>query len=455
MAMGRLWRQGTVLLWAMAAAVAQAQSQSASPPAGGAAVGEVTFSRGVGFAQSPGQTPRTLGAGLPLRQGDRLTTAVGGSAIIQLNDGTRMTLRPQTELVLEQYQYQKDTAGGLMVLELLRGGFRALTGLISKGNSKAAMVRSPTATIGIRGTDFDARVCGTDCGSEVRQAAEQARPANMRASAKALGVRGEIHVQTPSGDRRRVVDGGSVYPGDLVETGSGAGVVLAFRDESRVALGGGTRFRVDDFVYDRAQPAEGRFLVSLLKGTVRALTGLIGKARTQNVAFKTPTATIGIRGTGLDLACADDGCSFFNWLGSITVTPEGHSALQVLQAGQGLFVSPTGMRPIDSLPLPDVPRPDGIGVDENPLFTAAPVGENQEGLYVFVRDGHIELTTPSGVLHLGRGEVGLAEIGGRVLRPVLMPRFIDLDPTPRPDHPNPLLATILGESGIRASNQCR
>lgn len=453
MAVGRFRLQCLSVVWTVAAAVAQAQN--ASVPLASALVGEVTFSKGVGFAQTPGQTPRTLGVGLPLREGDRLTTAVGGSAIIRLTDGTRMTLRPQTDLVLAQYQYQQDTPGGNMVLDLLQGGFRAITGLISKGSAKAAQVRTPTATIGIRGTDFDARVCGADCAADVRQSSEATRPTNMRASAKAVGVQGQVSVQAHNGDRRQVVDGGSVYPGDLVETGSNAGLVLAFRDESRVTLGGGTRFRVDDFVYDHAQPAEGRFLVSLLKGTVRALTGLIGKARTQNVSFKTPTATLGIRGTGLDLSCADDGCSFFNWLGSITVTPEGHSALQVLEAGQGLFVSPTGMRPIEQLPLPHIPRPDGVPVDVGPLFAAAAVGEGQQGLYVFVRDGHIELATPSGVLHLGRGEVGLADAGGRLLRPVLMPRFIEFDPTPKPDHPNPLLASILGESGIRASNQCR
>ena len=42
------------------------------------AVGEVVSSRGVGFAQTPGQVPRTLGVGLPLKEGDRLTTAAGG-----------------------------------------------------------------------------------------------------------------------------------------------------------------------------------------------------------------------------------------------------------------------------------------------------------------------------------------------------------------------------------------
>ena len=69
-------------------------------------VGEIEYARGVGFAQSPGQTPRTLGKGLPLSQSDRITTAEGATAIVVLQDGTRMTVRPNSELVLQQYQYQ-------------------------------------------------------------------------------------------------------------------------------------------------------------------------------------------------------------------------------------------------------------------------------------------------------------------------------------------------------------
>ena len=72
------------------------------------AAGEVEFSRGVGFAQSPGQGPRTLGKGLPLREGDRLTTSDGASAVIKLQDGTRMTVRPNSELVLQQYQFREN-----------------------------------------------------------------------------------------------------------------------------------------------------------------------------------------------------------------------------------------------------------------------------------------------------------------------------------------------------------
>ena len=74
-------------LWLLAAAAG----------AGAQPAGEVEFARGVGFAQHPGQTPRTLGKGLALKEGDRLTTADGASAIIKLEDGTRMTVRPNSE----------------------------------------------------------------------------------------------------------------------------------------------------------------------------------------------------------------------------------------------------------------------------------------------------------------------------------------------------------------------
>src|SRR5690606_26622616 len=46
---------------------------------------------------------------------------------------------------------------------LLKGGFRAVTGLIGKNDRERFRVRTPVATIGIRGTDFEARLCDGDC----------------------------------------------------------------------------------------------------------------------------------------------------------------------------------------------------------------------------------------------------------------------------------------------------
>ncbi|HSI55207.1 MAG TPA: FecR domain-containing protein [Ramlibacter sp.] len=437
----------------MAAAGAAAQS-----------VGEVEFSRGVGFAQTPGQGPRTLGKGLPLREGDRLTTSEGASAIIKLEDGTRMTVRPNSELVVQQYQFRENASDNTMLMQLVRGGFRAVTGLISKNAPNAARVQTSTATIGIRGTDFDARVCTRDCGAESAQVAAAARPNAVLASAKVVTSQGNIEAVDPAGQRRRLVDGGSIYPGDLVETGNGTRAVLAFRDDTRITLGATTRFRVDNFVYDDQNAGEGRFLASVLKGSVRALTGLIARANNRNVGFSTATATIGIRGTGLDINCtgacagepggADSGLTLFTWLGSIVVTPTGQTALQVLQAGQGLFISPNGVLPINTQPPIDGPRPDGVNVPPK-LFSADTVSDAEEGLFVFVRDGHIEIATAGEVLHLGKGEAGFAGNGGETKRPTNIPKFIDFDRMPMPTSRNPLLVSVLSESGIKPNNTCK
>lgn len=163
-----------------------------APLAHAQVAGEVEFARGVGFAQTPGESPRTLGKGLSLREGDRLTTSDGASAIIKLQDGTRMTVRPNSELVLQQYRFRENAADNSMLMQLVRGGFRAVTGLISKNSPNAARVQTSTATIGIRGTDFDARLCTTECGAESARIAENARPNAVQASAKIVNVQGEI-----------------------------------------------------------------------------------------------------------------------------------------------------------------------------------------------------------------------------------------------------------------------
>ena len=455
----RVIQRSTPVLAALGISLLLAAAGAAAQSAG-----EVEFSRGVGFAQTPGQTPRTLGKGLPLREGDRLTTSDGASAIIKLEDGTRMTVRPNSEIVLQQYKFKENAPDNSMFMQLVRGGFRAVTGLISKNSPNAARVQTSTATIGIRGTDFDARVCTRDCGAESARITAAARPNAIQASAKIVSAQGVVNAVDGAGQRRRLVDGGGIYPGDLVETGSGTRAVLAFRDDTRITLGSNTRFRVDNFVYDDKNAGEGRFLASLLRGSVRALTGLIAKANNRNVGFSTATATIGIRGTGLDIDCTgacagepggpDSGLTIWTWLGSIVVTQTGQTALQVLQAGQGLFISPSGVLQINSQPPIEGERPDGVTVPPK-LFSSDTVSDAEEGLFVFVRDGHIVIATAGEVLHLGKGEVGFAGNTGETKRPLTIPKFIDFDSLPLPTSRNPLLVSVLSESGIKPNNQCK
>jgi ferric-dicitrate binding protein FerR (iron transport regulator) len=357
---------------------------------------------------------------------------------------------------MEQYRYKEGSPENSMVMQLLRGGFRAITGFISKGSPNAAKVQTATSTIGIRGTDFDARICGPECRAESAKVNDKARPNAVLASAKLVSSFGEIHAVSNEGVKHRVVDGASVFPGDTVETSPGAQVVLVFRDNSRLSLGGNTRFKVDSFIFDEKNPSEGHFFVTLLKGSLRALTGLIGKSNNRNVGFTTATATIGIRGTGLDMDCgAGDSCSFFTWLGTIEVTPNGTTALQTLQAGQGLFVGKTGIRPLTAPTLENLPRPDTVPVKIEQLFTNGSVSGDEEGLFVFVRDGHIEVTSSKETLHLGRGETGFSGADGKTGRPLDMPLFIQFDKVPMPNTPNPLALSVMTEGVGRSGKQCR
>ncbi|TWO72262.1 hypothetical protein FN976_06035 [Caenimonas sedimenti] len=432
------------------AALAAMQLLLFAPSLHAQSAGQVEFSRGVGFAQTPGQGPRTLGKGLELREGDRLTTSDGGSAVIKLQDGTRMTVRPNSELVLQEYRFKESAPqDNSFLMQLVRGGFRAVTGTIAKSSPNAAKVQTNTATIGIRGTDFDARICTRDCAAEASRVTESARPNAVAASAKIVEVTGEVNAVDPAGQRRRVVAGGSIYPGDTVETSPNTQAVMAFRDESKITLGSQTRFRVDNFVFDQKNAGEGRFLVSLLRGSARALTGLIGKANTRNVGFSTPTATIGIRGTGFDVSFDElRGTQLWTWLGSIEVA-QGLTALQVLQAGQGLFLPLSGPpQLITNQPSIEGKQPDQVNVDNKQLFSSDNSSDASEGLFVFVRDGHIELVSAKEIMHLGKNEAGSVGNDGTTSRPVNIPKFLDFDTVPLPDSKNPLLVSILGESGI-------
>lgn len=417
--------------------------------------GEIEYARGAGFAKAPGQIPRALGKGLALHQGDVLSTAENSTVIVKLNDGTRMTMRPNSELVLQQYRFKEHAPDNSMIMQLLKGGLRAITGLISKDAPDAAKIRTTTVTIGIRGTDFDARLCGPECQAESNQIKSKPRENVVAASARLTAAIGAVYATDAQSVRRRLVEGGSVYPGDVVETDDSGQGILVFRDDSRFTLGRSTRIRVDSFDFDAKSPAQGKFLTSLLQGSMRALTGLIGKADPHNVRFNTLTAVIGIRGTGLDLDCAAVGaCRFFTWLGSIAVTPQGQTTARILPVGSGLYVGPDGIKPLTESTLDALPRPDNVPVDLHQLFSVATVASEGEGLFVYVRDGHIEITTPTQTLHLGRGETGYAASDGRAGRPENTPAFIQFDRVPLPNVSHPQLIELLHNLELNNIDVC-
>ena len=117
------------------------------------------------------------------------------------------------------------------------------------------------------------------------------------AAAVLTSYQGEVRIAPPGQPTAAATANESIESGATVVTGFNGRAVLKFDDSQVVALGANTTFRIDEYRYDAAKPAEGRVLLNLVKGTLRAITGLIARANHQAFALRVPQATIGIRGT--------------------------------------------------------------------------------------------------------------------------------------------------------------
>lgn len=100
---------------------------------------------------------------LPLQKGDSvfesdtIMTGEKGSAQLVMSDGAYLAIRPNTSIRLDVYHYDKEEEKGVgeSVITLLKGCFRSITGLIGKENKENYKVKTPVASIGIRGTDHE------------------------------------------------------------------------------------------------------------------------------------------------------------------------------------------------------------------------------------------------------------------------------------------------------------
>tara|TARA_B110000305_G_scaffold156292_1_gene172978 strand:- start:2015 stop:2710 length:696 start_codon:yes stop_codon:yes gene_type:complete len=111
------------------------------------------------------------GALSPLKKGDKVevgsivVSEEGAYGQIKFVDKGEMIIRPNSEIKINVYSFDKlDAKKDKIEIELVKGGLRRLTGLVGKrGNLDADKTKTPTATVGIRGTVFEALTCNNDC----------------------------------------------------------------------------------------------------------------------------------------------------------------------------------------------------------------------------------------------------------------------------------------------------
>jgi len=109
-------------------------------------------------------------------------------------------------------------------------------------------------------------------------------------------VRGDVHVVDAEGHRVQASPGDSLQATHRLQTGAASGVSIVLRDGTVLVMGESGSLTLERFSFD-ATTHEGSLVASLLQGTLRVVTGLLGKKNPEVVRVDTPTATIGIRGT--------------------------------------------------------------------------------------------------------------------------------------------------------------
>ena len=185
----------------------------------------------------------------------------------------------------------------------------------------------------------------------------------LTTSSFAAGIIGDIILQTGNavieqdGEDVKAEDDLDIFQYNTVKTGKGK-VAIGFIDDTRVDVTEHSKLIIDEFVYD-PNTKTGTLSLKAALGTIRYASGQIAKTNPTNVQIKTPTATIGVRGTDFTMTVDEIGSSTiillpscdtngFCFVGEITVESD---------AGQVIMntaFQATTVDTISSRPLPPV-----------------------------------------------------------------------------------------------------
>jgi hypothetical protein len=132
--------------------------------------GMVVASRGEVIALSNGGS-RELKQGDFIYVNDEILTSGRSFAVLQFTDGAKVTVRPDSTLIIEQYLYA-GTDDDEATLNLVSGGLRVITGAMAKTNPENYKVKTPVALMGVRGTEFSIMLCGDEICAEDEMSAE-------------------------------------------------------------------------------------------------------------------------------------------------------------------------------------------------------------------------------------------------------------------------------------------
>lgn len=119
-------------------------------------IGQVKISTGDVTIERGGQSlPGAVGT--RLQTADTVKTGSNGSVGITMSDDSLLSAGPNTVLSLDRYSFDPTTNQGRFDASLSKGALAIISGRIAKQSKDAMTVRTPSAMLGVRGTEFVVR----------------------------------------------------------------------------------------------------------------------------------------------------------------------------------------------------------------------------------------------------------------------------------------------------------
>lgn len=160
------------------------------PGAAWASAGLFQFVSGDVRIVAPDGRERPAKKGGEISEGESVVSGNGATAQLRMTDGGILAIRQDSRVRIDEYRFNGQEDGSeRSFFSLVKGGFRSITGTVGKLNKENYRIKTPAATIGIRGTD-----------SETIH----------------IATAGELGAQVPAGTYNRVNSGATVVNGTTI-----------------------------------------------------------------------------------------------------------------------------------------------------------------------------------------------------------------------------------------------
>jgi hypothetical protein len=132
-------------------------SWSFTPAADPAAIGQIkTATEPVSILRGDARVAAAIGDAV--YEKDVVETGTGGKVGITLSDNTMLSVGPESRLALDTFRFDSAALKGNLLANMQRGTLAVTTGDIARSAPDAMKIQTPSAVLGVRGTDFLVRV---------------------------------------------------------------------------------------------------------------------------------------------------------------------------------------------------------------------------------------------------------------------------------------------------------